>query len=209
MQTITHDTHWILLRAFKFGSSIGLAILVTGALIFLMCTLIAMDPPEITENNIEIPIITMPEVRDITPQRKVKVEKPIQPKVEPKMPKSNVDVDPSSTRYTIVAPTVNPGSIDVDNGAYSATAIPVLKIAPRYPERARHRGVEGFVDLMFDIGPTGKTENIRILSAEPQGLFERASVLALKKWKYKPAYDGEIAVVQKNQTTRISFTLDE
>jgi protein TonB len=61
---------------------------------------------------------------------------------------------------------------------------------------------------VFDITPAGKTENIRVVYAEPEGVFERSSMKALAKWKYKPAMDDGVAMPQKNQTTRITYELE-
>ena len=82
-------------------------------------------------------------------------------------------------------------------------------IAPLYPNRARQRGIEGYVDLMFDVSAAGKTENIRVIDANPKGYFERAAMKALAKWKYQPAMEDDIAMATKNVTRRFTFELEQ
>jgi TonB family protein len=67
--------------------------------------------------------------------------------------------------------------------------------------------IEGYVDLAFDIAVTGLTTNIRVIAAQPEGVFNRAAIAALKKWKYKvPVIDG-FARGQLDMMTRIRFEL--
>lgn len=208
MHAMIFDHKWTLFRTFQLGTSLSLAVIVTAALILLMYSLIATNPPEINEEKIKIPVVVMPEDRAPTVQEPPDIEKPVEPMDEPVVPQISPTIEPVETQYAINAPSLDQGDVTMDGGARSGSVMPVLRVAPRYPERARVRGIQGFVDLMFDITATGKTENIRILHSEPAGMFDRASMRALQRWKYKPAYDGDVAIVLRNQTTRITFNLD-
>lgn len=208
MQFLKFDENDYLSRTVKMGSSAGLSLLVTAALILLMISLIAMQPVETREIRAPMPVITMPEDRTITEQKTQDVEKPDDPKDPPELPPVDTTYDQVDIAAVFVAPEVDPGKTQLDTAMTSGSAIPIIRVAPQYPRGPQLRGIEGFVDLMFDIGPTGKTENIRVLGAKPVGLFENASIRALRKWKYKPAFDGEVAIVQRDQTTRISFNLE-
>ncbi|TNE36140.1 MAG: hypothetical protein EP347_11835 [Alphaproteobacteria bacterium] len=42
----------------------------------------------------------------------------------------------------------------------------------------------------FDVEPDGTTSNVRVEDAEPPGVFDVASIRAVKKWKYNPISDG-------------------
>ncbi len=50
---------------------------------------------------------------------------------------------------------------------------------PGYPERARRRGIEGDVTVLYDLTEAGKIVNLRILSARPRGIFEDSIYEAL------------------------------
>ena len=209
MKNILFDEVSFWHRIFRVSSSASLAAFVTGLLLLMMCSLIAMEPPEIIEATTDVIDIVMPKDRKIIEQPTPPVEKPVDPAPPPEMPKTVENFDNTQTLEITIAPPVNPGKMTFGNGLDSGSAMPIFKVAPQYPRRPQTKGIEGFVDLMFDIGPTGKTQNIRVLYAEPQGLFERASIRALKKWKYKPAMNDGVAQVQKNQTTRIRFNLND
>lgn len=83
------------------------------------------------------------------------------------------------------------GSLLAGIGAAPATApssqvIPLVRIPPRYPMRARMRRIEGWVKLEFTITPQGTVKDIRVVEAYPKGVFERAAVEAIARWKFKP-----------------------
>jgi protein TonB len=78
---------------------------------------------------------------------------------------------------------------------------PVSKIAPEYPPQARHRKVDGFVELEFRVTTNGSTEDIRVVRSEPEGLFDRNAVRALMRWKFKPAERNGVPEAATTRTT--------
>lgn len=57
---------------------------------------------------------------------------------------------------------------------------------PAYPEVARAQGIEGYVELEYDVSVDGRVEDVQVVAAEPEGVFEDAAVEAIRKWRYKP-----------------------
>jgi len=51
--------------------------------------------------------------------------------------------------------------------------------------------------------------NEQRITCYPSSIFNRAAINALKKWKYKPAFEDGVAISQYNISTRISFELDQ
>lgn len=197
-------------KVLRLTTSASLGVLVTGVLLFLMCSLIAMNPPEMVETTHEKFDIWVDPNRDIEPVIKEKVIKPPEPTTEPDAPEIQENFENTETIQLVMAPPIaGPTALNIQSGMDSGSAMPIFRVAPSYPRRQQSRGIEGFVDLAFDIGPTGKTENIRVIYAEPKGAFERASIKALSKWKYQPAMEDGVGQVQKNQTTRIKFELEK
>jgi TonB family protein len=81
-------------------------------------------------------------------------------------------------------------------------------IAPVYPERARERETEGWVDLDFLVTKDGTTRDPRVKLAEPAGVFDRAALDAVKRWRYEPRVVNG-AVIEQRVETRLRFRLSE
>ena len=76
-------------------------------------------------------------------------------------------------------------------------------VAPAYPPRARERGQEGWVDLEFTVTNDGSTSAAVVRAAEPAGIFDRAALDAVKRWRYEPR------VVEQRVEARLRFRLSE
>lgn len=80
---------------------------------------------------------------------------------------------------------------------------PIIRIEPVYPTQAAEQNVSGSVVLKYDISPTGKTQNVSVVSASPENVFNREAKRALKKWEYKPSDSGF-----KNVLVQLDFAID-
>ena len=73
----------------------------------------------------------------------------------------------------------------VDVSVYSPP-VPTKKINPKYPARARARGIEGWVQLHYMVDPSGNTYDIEIVDSNGDRSLERAAIKAARKYKYWP-----------------------
>lgn len=89
-------------------------------------------------------------------------------------------------------------------GAGGPDLVPLSTARPQIPESACRRGIEGWALAEFNITPRGRVTNVRVLDAQPRGLFEEAMVKSLENWLYE-ATDGETYQV----TFRFEFKLDD
>lgn len=66
--------------------------------------------------------------------------------------------------------------------------LPLVVVQPAYPNRARERGIEGYVVVELTVAADGSVpaDSVRIVTAEPKGYFERDAKKAAAKFKYKP-----------------------
>ncbi len=64
------------------------------------------------------------------------------------------------------------------------STLALKKVEPRYPRRAKKRGIEGHVDISFKIRPNGEVFDMKITNSKPAGVFDRAALQALKRWKF-------------------------
>ena len=87
-----------------------------------------------------------------------------------------------------------------------AQVAPLVRIPPRYPRSASRRNIEGVVKVAFTITADGRVENPKVLSASPPGMFDKAAIKAIKKWKFNPKIvDGQ--AVEQSAAQEITFKL--
>jgi protein TonB len=80
-------------------------------------------------------------------------------------------------------------------------------VSPTYPQSAQARGIEGYVILEVLISERGQVVEAKVLSAEPQGLFEQVAIEAIKKWSFEPGLqDGKTATSRIKQ--KVNFELN-
>lgn len=84
---------------------------------------------------------------------------------------------------------------------------PILQTPMAYPPRARAQGVTGYVLLSVLIGPTGQVERVRVLEAQPAGVFDDVAIAGVQTWKFEPAtYRGENVRVWATQRVRFNLS---
>lgn len=94
------------------------------------------------------------------------------------------------------------GRIQVNSDVQAARL--VHKVEPKYPERARRDGVEGWVWVHTLIGENGAVEEWNVISGHPW--LAEAAVEAVKQWRYRPTLlDGRPVKVET--VVKVMFTL--
>ena len=77
-------------------------------------------------------------------------------------------------------------------------------VPPEYPESARKKKIEGWVEVAFTVTPNGTVEDIQIRNASPADVFDEAAVRAIKQWRFEPVMrNGE--KVSQRAMTRLRF----
>lgn len=184
-----------------------LALPVAGGLFFLMQYLIATANPDIDEEErTRLADIVMPE-RDIDTnveeQKPDKIEDPEEPPPDMDTPDMDTDTDTDAVN------TAPRSSVEIDissSGMASGDGeyLPIVKVAPIYPRRAQTRGITGYCIVEYTVTKNGSIRDPQAVDCSPSGVFERASVKAAEKFKYKPrVVDGEpieVAGVQNKFT---------
>ena len=153
--------------------------------------------------------------RDTAPEEKKreppKREKPDTPPPPPDISTSKASLNPGEGAGTL-APTVDPG--EALSGGIGATAgadrdvVPLVRIDPDYPIRARQRGIEGWVTVEFTISKVGSVRNVRVVAANPPSVFNKAAVQAVQKWKYNPKIKDGVAVERSGVMTTLAFEME-
>lgn len=81
------------------------------------------------------------------------------------------------------------------------------KANPTYPAYAARNGIEGYVQMRFDIDEDGEPVNIKVINAVPEKIFDQAAIKALANWRYAPKVVNGVAVVQKDLVVRLDFNM--
>ena len=135
-----------------------------------------------------------------------KVEDPDEPPpdMEPLDFDSDLDISAANMAPTVaVNVSINASGLSSGDGEY----LPIVKVAPIYPRRAQTRGITGYCIVTYTVTTTGAIRDPYVENesdCSPKGIFERASLKAAAKFKYKPrVVDGqaiEVAGVQNKFT---------
>ncbi|MCB9796931.1 MAG: energy transducer TonB [Alphaproteobacteria bacterium] len=90
--------------------------------------------------------------------------------------------------------------------AVDAPPQPVSQVPPEYPSRARAKNITGYVTLNVRVGFDGRVEDVRVVEAQPEGVFEQPALAAVKQWRFQPAtYEGRPVTVRVRQTLRFNL----
>lgn len=76
--------------------------------------------------------------------------------------------------------------------------------APVYPDQARIEGLEGYVEVSFEVAPDGAVTRAEVTTAMPRSEFERAALVAVRKWRF-PVQPGETRTLNR----RFEFSLPD
>ena len=204
----------------KYVAGIGLSILITSGLFFIMVILISLGDSGMKEDkSVKLADVVMPERQIDTFM--TEVDKPEKPEEQPEdIAQPELDLQPlTGIDVSMAKPKANfkaSGSFFRD-GEY----IPLFKVQPIYPRRALERGTQGYAITSFTITESGTVKNAVALEGycgdpdDPNAemrecsIFNSASVRASLKLKYKPKIvDGKPTPVE-NVLHRFTFKVDE
>ncbi len=193
-----------------------LAVSITLSLLWMMQALIKIADQTMGEKDagtqvdfIRIKRSETVERRKIKPKRPPPPERPPPEPTPPKLDKLQASADkigissvPAETDIKLE------GGFSIGNigeGDY----LPIVKVAPIYPQRAVTRGVEGYCVVAYTVTKTGSVRDPVVVESQcTSSLFHRTSVNAALKFKYKPrVQDGEAQEVP-NVRNKFTFELE-
>jgi protein TonB len=183
------------------GILIGLV--VTAALFWFMQYLIATADRNLNESASGHLVDFVRLKRDESIQRRqLKPKKPPPPDAPPPQPPTpQLDsLNPNAEKIAISAAPVETDiemsggfSLGVGEGDY----LPIVKVAPIYPQRALARSIEGYCVVQYTVTKNGTIREPFVVEDQcTSSLFHRASIQASLKFKYKPrVMDGQAVEV--------------
>jgi protein TonB len=183
-----------------------LAIPVAIGLFYIMQSLVDRDFKQEDSKARKIADIVVPDkvietnLKEVLPEKIEDPEEP-PPDLEPIEFDSDVDMGVVNNAPTTgITLKLNSSGMSSGDGEY----LPIVKVAPIYPRRAQTRGISGYCIVEYTVTKTGSIRDPQAVDCQPSGIFDRASVKAATKFKYKPrVVDGEpieVAGVQNKFT---------
>ena len=163
----------------------------------------------------------------IEPEKKKNAPPPkAQPKKQPAKPRMNRQISRSlsmpfeiNPRFpqgptTIAVPEVMSTSLDTlsldtlfDTGDLDQPLTVISRVPPVYPFRAKAKAIEGWVSVEFTVNEQGRVEDIKILDAEPEKIFDDSVMQCVAAWRFKPGRVNR-EIVKTRARTRIRFKLN-
>ena len=199
----------------RMAIGIILGLVITAGLFWFMQYLIATADRELNEGASGHLIDFVRLKRDESIQRRqLKPKKPPPPDAPPPQPPTPQldNLNPNAEKIAISAAPVETDiemsggfSLGVGEGDY----LPIVKVAPIYPQRALSRSVEGYCVVQYTVTKNGTIRDPFVVVDQcTSTLFHRASIQAAMKFKYKPrVVDGqaiEVPGVQNKFTYEIT-----
>ncbi len=183
-----------------------LAVPVAIGLFYIMLSLVDRDYEQEETKARKIADIVVPDkvietnLKEVKPEKVEDPEEP-PPDLEPIQFDTDMDVNAVNMAPTTdVSLKLSSSGMSSGDGEY----LPIVKVAPIYPRRAQTRGITGYCIVEYTVTKTGSIRDPQPVDCNPSGIFERASVKAAAKFKYKPrVVDGEaieVAGVQNKFT---------
>ncbi len=200
----------------RLGLGLTLGLAVTAGLFWFMQYLIVTADRELNEGASGHLIDFVRLKRDESIQRRqLKPKKPPPPDAPPPQPPTPQldNLNPNAEKIAISAAPVETDiemsggfSLGVGEGDY----LPIVKVAPIYPQRALSRGVEGFCVVQYVVTRNGTIRDPFVIEDQcTSSLFHRASVQAAMKFKYKPrVIDGQAVEVPGVQN-KFTYEIEE
>jgi len=88
----------------------------------------------------------------------------------------------------------------------ASTLTRIRYVAPQFPDIARARGIDGWVDLQFLVDTDGAVTDVKVVGAQPVGIFEQVALDAVHHWRYLPQMRDGKALSQRARV-RLRFTV--
>lgn len=183
----------------RYATAFALGLLVTLGVLFTMQVLIASPRAKLDESGrrhfVDFVRVQREEVVQRADRRREKPTAPDAPPSRAIQPR----VDSFDENQMAVEVPIAPVDVGMEMSvkglglvASDGDYLPIVKIAPVYPAAAQARGIEGYCLVEYTVTTAGTTKDVRVIEAEPSGIFNKVSIAAALKFKYRPrVVDGE------------------
>ena len=202
---------------FRVFTGIVFGLAVTAALFWVMQYMIETTDRQLDEAGTTHLVDFVRLRRDETVHRReLKPRKPPPPQSPPELP-STPQLDSLNPHAETIAISAAPVETDIEIssagfslGVGEGDYLPIVKVAPIYPQRALARGIEGYCVVQYTVTRQGTIRDPFVIENQcTSSMFHRPSLQAALKFKYKPRIiDGEAVEVPGVQN-KFTYVIEE
>ena len=202
---------------FRVFAGIVSGLAITAALFWVMQYMIQTTDRQLNEAGSAQLVDFVRLRRDETiHRRELKPRKPPPPQSPPELP-STPQMDSLNPNVETIAISAAPVETDIQIssagfslGVGEGDYLPIVKVAPIYPQRALTRGIEGFCVVEYTVTRQGTIRDPFVVESQcTSSLFHRASLQAALKFKYKPRIIEGEAVEVRGVQNKFTYEITE
>lgn len=193
----------------------GIIALVTTFLLFFFMHYLIQNKGAITvEDPVYYTTLEYIRIKEEEPPPKIKkLEPPPEPADQPPAPVidslDKVSLTDSAIEITGPGKMIITEPAGPNTFANNGDVISIVKFPAVYPHNAVTRGIEGYTIVEFTVTTTGTTKDIRVIEATPPNIFDKASIKATSKFKFKPRIVKGVPVEVHGIKNKFTFKLTD
>ena len=197
------------------GIVFGLAI--TSALFWVMPYMIETTDRQLDESDSTMLVDFVRLRREETVHRReLKPRKPPPPQSPPPLP-STPQFESLTPNAETIAISATPAETDIEIsgagfslGVGEGDYLPIVKVAPIYPQRALLRGIEGYCVVQYTVTRQGKIRDPFVIEDRcTHSMFHGPSLQAALKFKYKPRVINGQAIDVPGVQNKFTYVIEE
>jgi len=186
------------------------ALLITTVLVYAMFLLI--DSPQLELNKVKpyqhVSWVHIPDETVLVP-KKVTVTKPEPVTVAPPVKRTSPTFKFESDQGIHLGEPVVKSGITTNNIILNSNQLTLIfAYPPVYPASKLQRNIEGYAQIGFSVNEAGEVIAPFVIDSHPKGAFEKASLKAIVKFRYKPKYIDQKPVVADGQSYVFSYKIE-
>ncbi|TDG13669.1 TonB family protein [Seongchinamella unica] len=145
------------------------------------------DKPQQEESPTDQPLMDALQLATPAPQLTTELTMPV---LDPGLPE--IEVRPVGSSFS--AP-LGAAGVNIPGGGQDARGfvevVPFNTRRPNVPEVAWQNKISGWVLVAFTVTPRGDTRDVRVLDANPRGVFEEKVIAAVQDWQYSVSFSRQ------------------
>ena len=101
---------------------------------------------------------------------------------------------------------ITDNSVVYENSKIKKPARHLFVTEPLYPKNAYKSGIVGEVNVSLIINEIGRVINVEIINSNPEGIFEKATIKAVKSWSFIPGRINDETVLVR-MTEKVKYCI--